>query len=63
MSDQTHHTSEGGNHAIAFILGAVVVAVAVLGWFVLGGANPVDEPDISIELPGGGVVQGEVEGN
>ncbi|TNJ40868.1 hypothetical protein [Phaeobacter sp. B1627] len=64
MSDQTQHSSGNGNSntALAFILGAVVVALAVVGWFVLSGENPVDKPDISIELPGGGVIEGEVEG-
>ncbi|EEW56772.1 hypothetical protein EPIB1_1858 [Tritonibacter mobilis] len=63
MSDQTQHSSGSGNGALAFILGGVVVALAVIGWMVLGGENPMDEPDVSIELPGGGVVEGEVDGN
>ena len=63
MSDQTQHSSgsSNGNGALAFILGGVVVALAILGWFVLGGENPVDQPDVSIELPGGGVIEGEVD--
>ena len=62
MSDQTHTSSKAGNGALAFILGGVVVALAVLGWFVMGGENPVDESDISIQLPGGGKIEGEIEG-
>ncbi|OIQ25031.1 MAG: hypothetical protein BM562_17585 [Alphaproteobacteria bacterium MedPE-SWcel] len=73
MSDQSQHSSDtdtdtgtytgNSNTALAFILGAVVVALAVVGWFVLGGENPVDKPDISFELPGGGVIEGEIDGS
>ena len=63
MSDQTQNSSGSGNGVLAFILGGVVVALAVLGWFVLGGGNPMDEPDVSIELPGGGAIEGDIEGN
>lgn len=51
--------SSGGSSALAFILGGVVVALGVIAWIVFGGA---DEPDVRIELPGGGAIEGEVEG-
>lgn len=61
MSDQNHTTSNGSNTAMAFILGGVVVAIGVLAWIYYGGDVPVaDQPDIRIELPGGGAVEGEV---
>lgn len=60
MTDETNNGSSG---AMAFILGGVVVALAVLGWVVLGGSVPTDEPDISIEVPGVGTVEGDVESN
>ncbi|MBY6055777.1 hypothetical protein [Leisingera daeponensis] len=65
MSDEIHNNSGSGsgNGALAFILGGVVVALAVIGWFVLGGENPVDEPDLRIELPDGSAIEGEVEGS
>ncbi len=66
MSDEIHNNSGsgsgGGMGALAFILGGVVVALAVIGWFVLGGENPVDEPDLRIELPDGSAIEGDVEG-
>lgn len=52
----------GGNSGMAFVLGAVVIVVAILAWFMLGGGLPRDEPDVSIQLPGGGRIEGEVEG-
>ncbi|GHF45097.1 hypothetical protein [Seohaeicola zhoushanensis] len=64
MSDQTHSTLSGGNGALAFILGGVVVALLVLGWIIFGGKLPgTDQPDIRIELPGGKAVEGTVTGN
>ncbi|WP_264213825.1 hypothetical protein [Leisingera thetidis] len=65
MSDQSRNSSGSGpgTGALAFILGGVVVAVVVIGWFVFGGANPVDEPDLRIELPDGSAIEGEVEGS
>ncbi|MGO4915352.1 hypothetical protein [Pseudogemmobacter sp. W21_MBD1_M6] len=37
--------------ALAFIVGALVVVVAVLAYFMLGGDVPGDTTDIKIELP------------
>lgn len=61
MSDQT--SSSGGSTAGAFVLGGVVVALAVVAWAVFGGTIEADKPDVSIEVPGVGVIEGEVEGN
>ncbi|MAC80784.1 MAG: hypothetical protein CML66_22295 [Rhodobacteraceae bacterium] len=62
MSDQTHHSTGGGNTALAFILGAVVVALIVIGYVVYTGEFPLgDKPDVSIELPGGTQIEGNVE--
>lgn len=55
-----NRTATSGNTALAFILGAVVVALLVLAWFVFGGGVPEpDQPDIKIELPGVGTIEGE----
>ncbi|MEI4470751.1 hypothetical protein [Frigidibacter sp. MR17.24] len=42
------------SNAFAFILGAVVVAVLAIGWFVWSGgeAPAADKPEITIDLPG-----------
>ena len=64
ISDQTHSTPAGGNTALAFILGGVVVALLAVGWIVFGGGLPsAEQPDIRIELPGGKAVEGTVTGN
>ncbi|WP_428925408.1 hypothetical protein [Marinibacterium sp. SX1] len=61
MSDQTHQSTGNGNTAIAFILGAVVVALIAIGYVVYTGNMPIgDEPDVRIELPGGAEIEGEV---
>ncbi|WP_297340467.1 hypothetical protein [Pseudophaeobacter sp.] len=61
MSDQTNNSS--GNGAMAFILGGVVVAVGVLAWVLFAGGATTNQPDISIEVPGVGAVEGTVEGD
>lgn len=61
MSDDTDHERPSG--VGAFVLGGVVVALAVLAWVFFGGEVVQDEPDISIEVPGVGSIEGEVEGN
>lgn len=54
--------SSSGNTALAFILGGVVVALLVLAWVIFGGGLPgADEPDVKIEVPGVGTVEGEAE--
>ncbi|MCW9042353.1 MAG: hypothetical protein OQK05_03335 [Pseudopelagicola sp.] len=60
MSDQTNHES-GSTTPLAFVLGGVVVALAVLAWVVFDGRLPGNEPDISITVPGVGSVEGEVK--
>lgn len=60
MTDSTGNNSNGSN-AGAFILGGVVVALAVLAWVVFGGGFQADQPDISIEVPGVGAIEGEVK--
>ncbi|MBF9029935.1 hypothetical protein HKCCE3408_05985 [Rhodobacterales bacterium HKCCE3408] len=64
-NDSTPHdtkTGSGGVGILAFLVGALVVALAVLLWFFLGGEVPsTDEPDVSIEVPGVGTVEGDVE--
>ncbi len=60
MADPNRTSSS--NTALAFILGAVVVALLVLAWFVFGGDVPqADEPDVQIEVPGVGSIEGEAE--
>lgn len=62
MSDQTYQSTGRGNTFVAFILGAVVVALIVIGYVVYTGNMPIgDDPDIRIELPGGTQIEGEVE--
>ena len=60
MSDRS---ATGGNTALAFILGGVVVALLALGWVVFGGGLPsAGQPDVRIELPGGKTIEGSVSG-
>lgn len=49
MSDQSN--SSGGNTGIAFIVGALVVVVAILAYFMLAGgeAVSVEGPDTALE--------------
>lgn len=62
MSDQTNTSKRSG--AGAFILGGVVVALAVVAYLVFtGGGELLDQPDVSITVPGVGTVEGEVDGS
>ncbi|SNY56372.1 hypothetical protein SAMN06297129_3272 [Pseudooceanicola antarcticus] len=47
---------KSGNNGLAFILGAVVVVLAGVIWYVSsGGEIPgADEPEIQVDLPDGG---------
>ena len=40
--------NEGGNKGLYFVVGALVVAVLVLGYFFM--QSQADEPDLSIEV-------------
>ena len=46
------NTSGGGNTGLAFIIGALVVVVAVIAFFVFtGGMTPKKKVDISVSAP------------
>ena len=51
------------NTGLAFVLGGVVVALAIVAWFALGGEMPGDKPDVSITVPGVGKVEADVKGS
>ncbi len=57
MVDQTNNSSSGTNSGLAFIVGALVVVVAVLGYFVWTGAEQSD--DLTISIDGGGTAMQE----
>lgn len=46
-------SSGGGNAGLAFIVGGLVVVVAVLAWFLLGrgGAPETKDIDVDVNLP------------
>ena len=46
MSDRS-----GSNSGLAFIVGALVVAVIVLGYFFFAGSPTTETADITIEMP------------
>lgn len=48
---------------LAFALGAAVVALAVGAWFLFTGAQIDDQPDVRIEVPGVGAIEGDVSGD
>lgn len=47
------NASGGGNAGLAFIVGGVVVVVAILAWFLLGrgGAPDTKNVDVDVKLP------------
>lgn len=58
MSDETatHTTASstsGGNSGLAFVVGALVVVVAVLAWFMFAGADG-GRDDVNISIEGAG---------
>lgn len=65
----TTTTNTGGNGGMAFVLGAIVIVVAALVWFLFAGAD-VDGPgtndvNISVETPAneaGAAVEGAADG-
>lgn len=53
MADNT--TNSGSNTFLAFVLGGVVVVLAVFGYFYMGGDAPgANDAEIQIDLGGGG---------
>lgn len=62
MSDQTQNNSQSGNSMLAFIVGALVVAVGVLGWIVYGGGDLDGSDDVTISIEGGGAAVEAIEG-
>ena len=60
MSNQSSNSSD--NSGMAFVLGGLVVAIVVMGYFVMnGGSFGTEQPDISITVPGVGSVEGSVK--
>lgn len=55
MADNINNTGGGsGNTGLAFIVGAVVVVLAIVAWFVFarGGAGPeTKQIDVDVDLP------------
>ena len=53
MAENTNNTGGGGNTGLAFIVGAVVVVLAVVAWFVFarGGAPETKQIDVDVDVP------------
>ena len=55
MADNINNTGGGGgNTGLAFIVGAVVVVLAVVAWFVFargGGAPEAQKIDVNVDVP------------
>jgi hypothetical protein len=54
MADNINNTGGGsGNTGLAFIVGAVVVVLALVAWFVFarGGAPDTKKVDVNVDLP------------
>lgn len=53
MADNINNTgSGGGNTGMAFIIGAVVVVLAIVAWVVFsGGMNQTKKVDVDVDLP------------
>ncbi|WP_306116687.1 MULTISPECIES: hypothetical protein [unclassified Roseovarius] len=62
MSDQSQTTSGSSSNMLAFIVGALVVAVGVLGWIVYGGGDLDGSDDVTISIEGGGEAVEAIEG-
>ena len=52
MADNINNTSGGGNTGLAFIIGGIVVVLAIVAWFVFarGGADT-KEVNVDVNLP------------
>lgn len=54
MADNINNTGGGGgNTGLAFIVGAIVVVLAVVAWFVFarGGAPETKQIDVDVDVP------------
>ena len=54
MAENTNNTGGGGgNTGLAFIVGAIVVVLGVVAWFVFarGGAPETKQIDVDVDLP------------
>lgn len=52
MAEETHTNSGGGGSGMAFIVGALVVVVAVIAYFVFtGGMTQKKKVDINVSAP------------
>lgn len=53
MADNINNTSGGGNAGMAFIVGAVVVVLAIIAYFVFvrGGVSETKQVDVDVNLP------------
>lgn len=54
MADNINNTGGGGgNTGLAFIVGAIVVVLAVVAWFVFarGGAPETKQVDVDVDVP------------
>ncbi|MDP1911826.1 hypothetical protein [Brevundimonas sp.] len=54
MADNINNTGSGGNTGLAFIIGGIVVVLAIVAWFVFarGGMAPeTKEVNIDVNLP------------
>ena len=41
------------NNTLYFIVGALVIAVLIIGWFMYGGDDAVDDTNVTVEEPAG----------
>lgn len=53
MAENTANSSGGGNAGLAFIVGGLLVVVAVIAYFVFarGGMEPTKKVDVDVNLP------------
>ena len=53
MAENTNNTGGGGNTGLAFIVGAIVVVLAVIAYFVFarGGAPETKQIDVDVDVP------------
>jgi len=53
MADNINNTGGGNNTGLAFIVGAIVVVLAIIAYFVFargGGATP-EQVDVNVDVP------------